>query len=100
MRNYEAEKFINLYIRKINEKGKNVKITFAKKSASKKEIDEIFGKINPEFVAGWEKYCKQLAKDFKVQREIFNYREFVVNSRKPGKKLAAEYNLPSEIIIL
>ena len=99
MRNYEAEKFINIYIRTIVN-GKDVKISFAKDKASKKEIDAIFSKIDKNYIDAWEEYCKYLYKQFKVQREFTDYKSYLNNKRRPGKKITEQFKLPIGTIIL
>lgn len=99
MYNYEAEKFISIFIRTIVN-GKDVKISFAKDKASKKEIDAIFSKIDANYIVAWENYCKYLRKQFKLQREFTDYRSYLNNKRRPGKKNTAQFGLPIGTIIL
>jgi hypothetical protein len=100
MRNYEFQKFVDLYVRKTNDKGKAVKIKFAKTDASTAELSEIKALIGEDYYNAWEIFCKRLAKEFKAQEEIENYKEFVMASKKPNKKLTLEYALPTETIVL
>ena len=100
MTNYEAEKFIRMYCKTMNEKGKAVKVPFAKEAASKAEIDAVFAKVDPAFVEAWAAWLKVAKKEFKAQTEVADWKEYLAAAKKPGKKVAVELGLPVEVLMV